>query len=166
MTEQELQIGMVLLVLALLAFAYSGTLGTIQAVTYLRIRHLQSKQEAVEETLNLALDQTMVEVFCPDVEPPKPNYRHNIHCPSCGRFAKKFEGSTTIVICKVHEMQVRWQDEPIDWLSKPVTEGVIVSYDNPLDMLEFEMAMMPLTEPLDIIIPDDLTELYELGARI
>ncbi len=31
---------------------------------------------------------------------------------------------------------------------------------------QFEQIFQPLTQPIDIIVPDDLSELIELGARI
>lgn len=99
--------------------------------------------------------------------PDKPvNYRHNVHCPVCGRFARRvFEGNE-VVFCKVHEMQVDWKHMPVDWASAPsrFVEGVVVHQET---ISSFEAKTIQIvTAPIAVLILDtfSLEQLQEEGA--
>lgn len=163
MTQTELAYSVGLLGFTLLALFASSTLGI-----YLLIRHrlairTEVKQLLIEEHLEDVLDK-LEEV----IHPPKVvNHRHNIHCPSCGRFAKRVLGMGSVVECKHHGVQVRWKDMPIDWAVIPLAEGVTLSTQPVVvsEALPWDEPL-PITQPIPILIPDDLSELEELGALI
>lgn len=99
---------------------------------------------------------------------PIPNYRHNIHCPSCGRFAKRVFQSNEMVECKHHGVLIRWKDLPVDWISRPIAPGVtlqveIVPAIEPIEFKEVSLSTGPI--PI-IIVPNDLSEFESWGARI
>lgn len=151
MTEvQIIQGSLLLLGVAGLGILTAGFFAVYESV----IKHNNKKRTITEEKLNEVLDQVMMEVLFPEVEPIK-NYRHNIHCPSCGRFAKMVLNSHTIVECKAHGVQVRWKDIPVDWATNTAT-GEIPTISTPHQELGVEI---PLTGPINIIVPDDAREL-------
>lgn len=146
----DLVIPIILLVVTA-GFILSATASLILQILVVRRNR---KIEHIEQQLLEALDEKMIEVHCPP-EKPK-NYRHNIHCPKCGRFSKRFEGSDVIVICKAHDLQVRWQDVSIDWISKPllektnyITEPIMVQNTTDTYLIELPKLMDPIMHPDD-----------------
>lgn len=45
------------------------------------------------------------------------HYRHNAHCPSCGRFARRIDAATTV--CSRHGIQMRTVTGPISIVLVP-----------------------------------------------
>jgi hypothetical protein len=115
----------------------------------------------VEDSIHERLITAEIEIHGPE---KVPNYRHNIHCPLCGRFSKRVFGLNDVVECSAHGVQVRWRDIPTDWASVPLYDRAIMTvepvYANKL------VGLVPITQPIDIIVPDDLSDLYEMGAVI
>lgn len=155
-TEIALCIGA--LGLAGLGIIFSIAGGISQAISHVRRRKYEAHTgeiQIIQSTLEQALDDQLY------LEPPHRN-RHNIHCPKCGRFAKRVLDHDDITDCKVHGVQVRWREMPVDWALFPVTQGVTMVMDTPF----IDELFAPSTGPLPIIIPDDLSDLIALGARI
>lgn len=123
------------------------------------------------ETTNVIRDDLMVLEMEIEQEARPKNYRHNVHCPTCGRFARRLDpASPTIVVCAVHEVQVRWKDIPVDWAnSVAFVEGQSVQI-MPIHLAEpvelTTVMVSDLSGPIPIIVPDDLSmlELEEAGA--
>lgn len=166
MSEAELFVGLAALGVAVLGAGASTVLGLSQLRGHLRQR---SHAEA-ELTEAYALDQLRTDLMVLEMEyqfPDKPpSNRHNLHCPSCGRFARRvLDGNDTVVFCSVHEMQVVWKDIPVDWATEPTVhiEGVPVHHE--VVSAEAEL-ILPMTGPIDIIKPDQLSleQLQEEGA--
>lgn len=100
------------------------------------------------------------------------NYRHNLHCPRCGRFARRiFPGENAAVSCSVHAVQVRWMDIPVEWgkTVAAVAQGVTVT-TAPVQIVEprefLPIVLGELTEPIDIVEAPATLELEEMGARL
>jgi len=121
-----------MLILALIALGLAGigllaasVYGVIELIWYIQARMVFSRlwdeahtEHALYERLNKLLYLK-----------PKPNYRHNIHCPSCGRFAKRVWGMDTVVECHVHAVQFREWDVAVDWATVPLAPGVTLVTD-------------------------------------
>lgn len=161
LTDQELQYALWCLAFALLGILAS-MIGALTQATQALIRkyheHKARQAQQLEEVLNEALDEVMVNVFFPK-EPQVTNYRHNIHCPSCGRFSKRVWGSSLVVECKVHGVEIRWKDVPADWAQKPVTPEVVI---RELPTLELEV----ITGPIPVMITEPLHEEPLIGPII
>jgi len=127
----------------------SSTAGLLSLYWWLKDRReLAAEHEAA--LIEHSLHEALLELQFPD--PPAPNYRHNIHCPGCGRFAKRVLGMDNVVECKHHGVQVRWNDLPIDWISTPVS-GVKVYVDpHPVTA---PIALIPITAPIDLPVLDE-----------
>lgn len=169
-----------LLTLGVAALGVAGlglTVSTVMASVQLA-GHLRQRAVARDEFRALASAQeeaTVIDLLRNDIMvlemeyqfPERPvNYRHNVHCPKCGRFARRvFEGND-IVFCKVHEMQVDWKHMPVDWASAPSVsiQGVIVHAEA---VAGFDADVIhPVTEPIPLLIPDTLSleQLQDEGA--
>lgn len=85
---------------------------------------------------------------------PRVGYRHNIHCPRCGRFSKLVPGYELAVECARHGIQVRWKDSVADWAKT----GSIDIVDSVPDYF-----VEPVTGPISIGI--DLIESADLLVK-
>lgn len=122
-------IGLVAMGCAGLGVTSAGFFGVREGIIWLRDKaeaKMVQQQLGVEESLNLALDDVMAEKIY-IYSTPVTSKRHNIHCPSCGRFSKRVMGLDNVVECKAHGIQVRWKDIPVDWAAIPVAEGVTLN---------------------------------------
>lgn len=89
----------------------------------------------------LHLKQLGISAEAPEESTPS-NYRHNIHCPRCGRFSKAVPGYELAVECYRHGVQVRWKDSIADW----ARTGSIEVIDTVPDYY-----VAPVTEAIPII---------------
>lgn len=87
----------------------------------------------------------------------KVHYRHNIHCPKCGWFARQAEGwPPGVADCKAHGISLRTTHA----LTGPIE--IVAVAETPLaPMLEVPLETSPIVLELPVPIPDDLTELME-----
>jgi rubredoxin len=163
-------VGSILLGITFFALLFSIGLGGWQLFNYIEIK-LQKRALIVEAYEIAVIEDQLHEVMIEMFYRPEPvtNYRHNIHCPLCGRFSKKVMEMDDVVDCHAHGIQVRWRDIPVDWASIPVAPGV--QFMNVLESASYETMMVPLTQPIDIIttpeaIEAELKVLQEAGARV
>lgn len=89
----------------------------------------------------------------------KVHYRHNIHCPQCGRFARQaVDWPAGVSDCKVHGIKLRTIEAPT---------GPIAILFQEVVLDELEIARAPETPELAVAgptpLPDDLTLLEEHG---
>lgn len=166
MNENELIWELSLFGLSILGLLTAMTMvmgkGIISVMQYYarRVEVAQAYEVAViEDVLHEAL--VVVEE---EIHNPTPSYRHNIHCPTCGRFAKRVFGYDNVVNCHKHGVTVRWKDFPVDWAVQAIAPGVTLVREPSLTTQE--IAIIPVTAEMEIIVPDDLSELYAEGARI
>lgn len=149
----ELTLGFVALPVAALGIVAASIGAITEGIVVLRERSRQREIKQREEAIELVvedLNKDLVKVFFPNVPPPR--RRHNIHCPTCGRFAKKVWDSEVVVECAKHGVEVRWKDIPADWASKPVAPQIAIS---------------PITGPVSIIVRNDarkLTDEFEFSS--
>ena len=178
MSDAELlTLGVAALGVAGLGLAVSTVMGSVQLAGHLRQRsHERAEARGFAQALALAqeeatlLDQLRNDIMVLEMEyqfPDKPvNYRHNLHCPTCGRFARRvFEGDD-VLFCSVHEMQVDWKHMPVDWASAPSVhvEGVTI-HTEIIQSFESEL-IHPVAAPIPVLTPDtfSLEQLQEEGA--
>jgi hypothetical protein len=141
--------------------------------------HLRQRADAREaevefaevQTEALAIDELRTDILLLEMEyqfeeERRANYRHNVHCPACGRFSRRVFGHDDIVECSKHEIQVVWKEVPVDWAVQPsaFVEGIFITEQH--IHAEQEVTLLPLTAPIDIVVPDTLSleQLQDEGA--
>lgn len=100
----------------------------------------------------IAIDHLIDEIR--EIDRKLNHYRHNVHCHSCGRFAKQAVGYPEgVADCSTHGIGIR---------SDPWT-GSIPIIVQPLDELAIEVPSPELTDFIVSIttVPDDLSSLLE-----
>lgn len=110
-----------------------------------RVAHL----EAVE-ALAIANDVVRNELMVLEMPVPKPpNYRHNLHCPTCGRFSARVTGlPDSVVECHAHGVVVRVM--PVDW-SGPIP--IITAVAVPITFVAIPVQPVAITDGLVIEFP-------------
>lgn len=149
---------LVLMGVTALALLAALTFGGVEAVRKIRFRleyNRDWKLALIEHELWTNLNDLLY------TTPPVTNHRHNVHCPTCGRFSKRVMGFSHVVECKVHGTQVRWADMPVDWATVPVTEGVTLSLE-PMPVTA-EISIIDTTDTGPIWIAD-IEEMLELES--
>lgn len=131
-----------------------------------RAMELDHQEAIVGDLIRNDLIQLEEELLNPEPE-VKANYRHNLHCPVCGRFSSSIGADVKSAMgCKLHGIQVRWEEMPIDWAIAPlaVIEGVRIR-TQAIPVMQPRQLTTPLTGAIDIIFPhDDELELEVMGA--
>lgn len=139
-------------ILIISALALAGVfiiISTIMALGQL-VDHVKLKRQSVVEVkLEEILDTLSIEVLHAK---PK-NYRHNIHCPTCGRFSKKVWGTTSVIECSKHGVEVVWKEVDVEWLSRPISETEVFWNVDLMDTSPHTI-IPEMTDSLDIVIPD------------
>lgn len=118
----------------------------------------QERAEAIEE---VKVDLMVLELE--RTEPPR-NWRHNLHCPRCGRFSRRvFPGDDTVVECAAHSVQVRWKDIPVSWQEQILLVGEEVV---PVTTSPVSVVAVAAPEPIAALPEDgdDLRDLELMGA--
>lgn len=155
-------IGLGLLAISLIGAGTGSFFAVREQLERKRARQPQPIKEMLDEEVRVAHEHVAEAVYIPAAPQSR---RHNIHCPKCGRFSKRWHGLDYIMVCKVHDVQMRW----VEGLVIPqnlVIEGATL-HTQPIIVPAFVADIIhPVTEPIDILVPDDLAELDELGARI
>lgn len=159
------------LILALIGTIASGVgMSMMLSHSYRQRRAVRAEAQAYEiarETAE-AVDGVRTDLLVLELEvTTKPvNYRHNVHCPACGRFARRaLPESNLVVVCSAHDLLVRWKDVPVDWYSAPA----MVVQGQPITLVSADpVSMDPVTEPLHIIQSDlgAELELEQMGAVV
>lgn len=135
----------------------------IQDARYAQAKELAYEEAITEDLIRNDLLQLALELADP---PAKPNYRHNLHCPCCGRFsARVIPDSSSVMACSKHGMQVRWEEMPIDWaVPMPVIDWAPTVQ---IQVIPKTMDLEPATGAIDLIFPhDDELELELMGALV
>lgn len=100
-------------------------------------------------------DLMVLEHFGPDedVSPhPVKKPRHNVHCATCGRFAKRVLDidPNTLSECKVHGVVVRWSSIPTDWALRPVGLHLAIDHTGISDPVTAPIYIEPIEAFVDI----------------
>lgn len=155
----DLTIGLIALAGAGLGIILASFFGVLRAIdVYLQRR--DAKRTYAEALIEDRLVEALNELYyAPST--PAVNHRHNIHCPSCGRFSKKVLDMTDVVECKVHGVQVRWKDMPVDWAIQPVAEGVTI-VTGPINIIHQPLGVELPAEPALDMQPIDHRRLVQM----
>lgn len=153
MSETELAVSLTLLGATGVALVASLALGASQVISLLRQRHALAQCQLEAQ----AIDQLRTDIMILEMEyqfPDKPvNRRHNLHCPVCGRFAKRMlHDSDSVVVCAKHDMQIVWKAIPVDWAEPEhiTVSGVTITTE--VVQPETAAILLPaLTGPIPII---------------
>jgi len=147
--------------LALLQVAVFGALAStalairrgIYATQDWLLRRSQGKQEVEMIETAIALNGVIDDLIALDVKVNR--FRHNIHCPACGRFSRQaFEWPAGTADCKTHGIGLRTSE----WTNSiPITVLAV----------QLEVALTPVPETPSLVldppvaIPDYIDELVE-----
>ncbi len=135
--------------------AVALSLGVTQLTLFIAFKILDWRErkaliEIIEEAE--AIDDLVEEIR--ELDRKINHYRHNIHCPSCGRFARQAEGwPDGVAQCSLHGIGIR---------TGPPTGGIPII----VQPLEEVLMDIPALETSDFIVsitvvPDDLSLLLE-----
>lgn len=153
MSDPELVVGFALLGATGIGLMASLSLGAVQLLEILKKRRTLGQCQVEAQ----ALDQLRTDLMILEMEyqfPDKPaSRRHNLHCPVCGRFAKRLlHDSESVVVCVKHDMQIVWKSIPVDWTVPEHTtvNGVLVTTE--VVQPETAAILLPvLTGPVPIV---------------
>lgn len=165
----DLLLYVVLLGVALVALAVSTVLGLIQLHGHLRQRSGLRRAQTEALAIDGLRTELMVMEWEHELAERSPSYRHNVHCPKCGRFSRRIFEDEVVVFCSVHEMVVDWKAMPVDWANTlvPVEDGSWASITIEPAPVTGPILLAPVTEPVAVIPeldPKLLEERIESGA--
>ena len=154
MNDPELILPLVALSACVLGLATSVGFGSVHAVRVGRQwGQDRAEHKYIAEVQEYAIAYNDVIDAVVELDRKVNHYRHNVHCPSCGRFARQApEWPPGVALCGVHGIGLR---------TTPQTGAVAIVVSEAVlpPILALEPPTMYLTEPL--VIPDDLSLLME-----
>lgn len=107
MLDIEMSIGLTAFPVAVAGIVAATTYATRELIDWIAQRRAEAIEQIVSE-LESKLLQSL------DTLSRKKNYRHNLHCPKCGRFAARVEGMPDQVTnCKHHGIWLRTPEGPV-----------------------------------------------------